>query len=69
MATRKITARERRQWPRKVIIPLERPFVDARGLIQPLVDVDMAGALLITSRRGRSAPTITTSPTGTIATS
>ena len=35
-----------------VLIPLEAPFVDARGTIQPLVDRAMQGALLITSKKG-----------------
>ena len=33
-----------------VLIPLEAPFVDARGTIQPLVDCAVQGALLITSK-------------------
>jgi quercetin dioxygenase-like cupin family protein len=36
----------------EVLIPLEAPFVDARGTIQPLVDCAVQGALLITSKKG-----------------
>ncbi|MFH0907585.1 MAG: cupin domain-containing protein [bacterium] len=39
-------------WPTDVIVPLEQPFVDARGSIQPLVDVDMKSALIISSKKG-----------------
>jgi quercetin dioxygenase-like cupin family protein len=52
MPNKTISARERASWPRGVRIKLEKPFVDRRGTIQPLVDVDMAGALLITSKKG-----------------
>lgn len=48
----KISAKEQAKWPKKTIVPLEKPFVDARGVIQALVDVDMKGALLITSKKG-----------------
>lgn len=34
------------------IVKLAAPFVDERGDVQPLVDVPMASALLITSRKG-----------------
>jgi quercetin dioxygenase-like cupin family protein len=47
-----ITAEERQGWPRTVIVPLEKPFVDDRGSIQPLVDVPMESCVLITSRKG-----------------
>ena len=39
-------------WPKDVIVPLEKPFIDARGAIQPLVDVDMKSALMISSKKG-----------------
>jgi quercetin dioxygenase-like cupin family protein len=39
-------------WPKSTIVPLEKPFVDARGSIQPLVDVDMKSALMISSKKG-----------------
>jgi quercetin dioxygenase-like cupin family protein len=39
-------------WPNDVLIPLERPFVDGRGVIQPLVEAVMASAVLISSNKG-----------------
>ncbi len=33
---------ERARWPASVIVPLETPFADERGAIQPLVDLPMA---------------------------
>ena len=36
----------------KVIIDNEEPFVDDRGIIQPIVDVDLKSAVLITSKKG-----------------
>ena len=36
----------------KVIIVNEEPFVDERGIIQPIVDVDLKSAVLITSKKG-----------------
>lgn len=39
-------------WPKEVVIPLERPFVDPRGVIQPLVEAVMASAVLISSKKG-----------------
>ena len=39
-------------WPKTVLVKLERPHKDARGYIQPLVDVPMKSALMIASRKG-----------------
>jgi len=39
-------------WPTKEIIKLEKPFVDQRGKIQPLVDMIMQSAILIESKAG-----------------
>ncbi len=39
-------------WPKKVIVPTPKTFVDARGSIHPLVDVTMRSALLIHSKKG-----------------
>ena len=39
-------------WPNDVVVPLERPFVDGRGVIQPLVEAVMASAVLISSNKG-----------------
>lgn len=52
MALKKVTAAERKTWPTSTKIKLEKPFVDARGMIQPLVDMDMKSALMISSRKG-----------------
>jgi len=35
-----------------VIVPLPPPFEDARGVIQPLVDMDMKSCVLISSKAG-----------------
>ena len=43
---------ERASWPRQPKVELEAPFADARGAIQPLVDLDMKSAVLISSKRG-----------------
>ena len=37
-------------WPSKPIVDLEKPFVDERGNIQPLVDKLMKSAVLIESK-------------------
>jgi len=47
-----VTDEERLDWPDQVIVPLERPFVDKRGLIQPLVDQMIKSAVLIDSKKG-----------------
>jgi mannose-6-phosphate isomerase-like protein (cupin superfamily) len=49
---RPLTEEERASWPRAVIVPLGRPFSDARGEIQPLVDLMMESCVLIHSKRG-----------------
>lgn len=49
---RPVTEAERKLWPNEVIVPLEAPFVDARGSIQPLVDLPMESCVLISSRKG-----------------
>lgn len=49
---RPVTEAERTEWPKDVIVPLEAPFADARGAIQPLVDVPMESCVLITSKQG-----------------
>ena len=43
---------ERAHWPASVIVPLEAPFADARGAIQPLVDLPMKSCVLISSKKG-----------------
>jgi quercetin dioxygenase-like cupin family protein len=49
---RPVSAEERASWPKDVIVPLEKPFVDERGAIQPLVDVPMESCVLISSKKG-----------------
>ena len=38
--------------PKDVLIELETPFVDERGKIQPLADIDFKSCVLITSKKG-----------------
>ena len=52
MIIREVTEEERRKWPREVIVPLEKAFADARGAIQPLVDLPMESCVLISSKKG-----------------
>ncbi len=47
-----VTEREKATWPTEVVVALPEPFTDDRGTIQPLVDLDMKSAVLITSRPG-----------------
>lgn len=49
---RPVTDEERASWPKAVIVPLEKPFADDRGAIQPLVDVPMQSCVLISSKKG-----------------
>ena len=39
--------------PLDVVVPLEKPFADERGVIQPLVSQQVNDVALITSRKGR----------------
>ena len=39
-------------WPDQYLVNLEKPFVDNRGSIQPLVDKMMKSAVLIQSKKG-----------------
>ena len=39
-------------WPDETLVNLEKPFVDARGSIQPLVDQMMRSAVMIDSKKG-----------------
>ncbi len=52
MKIKPVTEEEKRKWPSTVIVPLEPPFVDERGSIQPMVDMEMESCVLITSKRG-----------------
>ena len=47
-----VTDEERQSWPTEVIVPLETPFADVRGAIQPLVDTTMESCVLISSTKG-----------------
>ena len=52
MNIRPVTDEERQSWPKTTIVELEKPFVDDRGEIQPLVDVPMESCVLIRSKKG-----------------
>ena len=43
---------EKATWPLDTVVKLEKPFIDGRGAIQPLVDMMMKSAVLITSNKG-----------------
>ena len=47
-----LTKEEQETWPKDPLVPLEKPFVDDRGAIQPLVDMMMKSAVLIASVKG-----------------
>lgn len=47
-----LTEEEKRTWPKNPLVSLEKPFVDVRGTIVPLVDRDMKSAVLIESKKG-----------------
>jgi oxalate decarboxylase/phosphoglucose isomerase-like protein (cupin superfamily) len=52
MRLKPLTAQEQAGWPEGPMVSLEAPHEDARGAIQPLVDLPMDSAMLITSKRG-----------------
>jgi dTDP-4-dehydrorhamnose 3,5-epimerase-like enzyme len=39
-------------FPKDVIVPLEKPFTDSRGAIQTLADAPLQAAQIITSKKG-----------------
>ncbi len=47
-----VTEEEKMSWPDEALVPLEKPFVDDRGAIQPLVDRMMKSAVMIESKAG-----------------
>ena len=47
-----LTEEEIKNWPTKPLVDLEKPFVDNRGSIQPLVDLLMKSAVMIHSKAG-----------------
>ena len=52
MKIRPVTGEEQELWPKEVIVPLEAPYLDSRGGIQPLVDLPMESCVLIRSNKG-----------------
>ena len=47
-----VTDEEKASWPKEPLVSLEKPFVDSRGAIQPLVDEMMKSAVMIESKKG-----------------
>ena len=47
-----LTEQEIGTWPSHGVVRLEKPFVDGRGKIQPLVDTLMKSAVMIESKAG-----------------
>ena len=47
-----LTEEEMKDWPKHPLVNLEKPFVDLRGSIQPLVDSIMKSAVMIESKAG-----------------
>ena len=52
MPVKPLTEEEKATWPAHGVIKLEKPFVDARGEIQPLIDMMMESAVMIKSQKG-----------------
>ena len=47
-----LSEEEKASWPKDPLVPLEPPFSDVRGDIQPLVDEMMKSAVMISSKKG-----------------
>jgi dTDP-4-dehydrorhamnose 3,5-epimerase-like enzyme len=47
-----LSEEEMAEWPAHGVVKLEKPFVDGRGEIQPLVDTMMKSAVMIDSKAG-----------------
>jgi dTDP-4-dehydrorhamnose 3,5-epimerase-like enzyme len=47
-----LTDAEMATWPAHGVVKLEKPFVDGRGSIKPLVDIMMKSAVMIESKAG-----------------
>jgi dTDP-4-dehydrorhamnose 3,5-epimerase-like enzyme len=47
-----VTEEEMATWPAHGVVKLEKPFVDGRGSIKPLVDIMMKSAVMIESKAG-----------------
>ena len=52
MPVKPLTEEEKATWPAHGVVKLEKPFIDARGEIQPLVDMMMESAVMIESKKG-----------------
>ena len=52
MPIKPLTKEEKETWPAHGVVKLEKPFVDARGQIKPLVDMMMESAVVIESKKG-----------------
>ena len=52
MPVKPLTEEEKATWPAHGVVKLEKPFIDARGKIQPLVDMMMESAVMIESKKG-----------------
>ena len=52
MKIKPVTEAEKQRWPAEPLVSLEAPFADDRGAIQPLVDIDMQSAVMISSKKG-----------------
>jgi len=50
--TEPLTEEEMAEWPEHGVVKLEKPFVDVRGNIQPLVDTMMKSVVMIHSKAG-----------------
>ena len=47
-----VTEDEKNSWPPHGVVKLEKPFVDSRGAIRPIVDTMMKSAVMIESKAG-----------------
>ena len=52
MPIKPTTEEEKSIWPKDVIVKLEPPYQDSRGIIQPLVNIPMESCVIITSKKG-----------------
>ena len=46
-----VNADDEKTWPKEVLIPLEKPYTDDRGVIQNLLEGKIGSAVLITSKK------------------
>lgn len=52
MPIKPTTEEEKSIWPKDVVVKLEPPYQDSRGIIQPLVNIPMESCVIITSKKG-----------------